>query len=309
MAATRCAGFYHAEVPTGYAMLFRRFIVEFYATLANAQGKRAVPYFCEKGDLDEAAVLGSRLFFDRVKDIVIVRDPRDLLCSAIAFWKLRPEAAMNMLASTVARLIQIARHAGPDTIVIRYEDLVRETVPTRQALSRFLDLDLLRQPEAAADVIPDSHRTSSDPAASIGRWRNDLTPQQVETCELAFGGLLHDFDYELSALAGQRGRRKRHKDPIVAAEGKIILAAFAESHAGESEDGSTSRQLLELMFGRDGTGETFIRDGWAPPERGFVWSNAPESHLLLPPIRGSGKFRLHIVATPFTTAPRCRHSG
>ncbi len=293
-------GFYHSEVPTGYATLFRQFIKDFYATLAKAQGKQSAPYFCEKGDLDEAAVLGSRLFFDTVKDIVIVRDPRDLLCSAIAFWKLQPETALKMLASTVARLTQIARHAGPDTIVIRYEDLVREPVRTRQALSRFLDLDLLSHPETAAEVVPDSHRTSSDPAASIGRWRNDLTPQQVEACELAFGALLHDFDYELSTSAGQRVRRKRRKDQIVAAEGKVNMAAFAENYAAESEDGSASRQVLELIFGRDGTGEVFIREGWAPSERNFIWSNAPESRLLLPPILGKGKYRLHIVATPFT---------
>jgi hypothetical protein len=292
--------FYHAGVPSGYATLFRQFIVDFYATLGNAQGKQSAPFFCEKGDLDEAAVSGARLFFNRVKDIVIVRDPRDLLCSAIAFWKLRPEAALAMLASTVSRLSRIARNAGPDSIVIRYEDLVREAVPTRQALSRFLDLDLLSQPEAEAGAIPDSHRTSSDPAASIGRWRNDLTPHQVEACEVAFGALLRDFDYEPSSPAGRRGGRKSHKEPMVAAEGAIALAAFAENHAPGSEDGSASRQVLELIFGRDGTGETFIREGWAPPERGFIWSNAEESRLLLPPVRGKGRYRLYITASPFT---------
>jgi acyl carrier protein len=292
--------FYHSEVPTGYATLFRQFIVDFYATLANAQGKQSAPYFCEKGDLDEAAVLGARLFFDRVKDIVIVRDPRDLLCSAIAFWKLRPDGAMAMLASTVSRLARIARHAGPDTIVIRYEDLVREPVPTRRALSRFLDLDLLSQLEAETEAIPDSHRTSSDPAASIGRWRNDLTPHQIEACEVVFGTLLRDYNYELSAPSGRRDHRRSTREPIVAAEGKFALAAFAENYAAESEDGSTSRQVLELIFGRDGTGEMFTREGWAPAERGFVWSNAAESRLLLPPIRGKGKYRFHITASPFT---------
>lgn len=293
-------GFYHSKVPTGYATLFRQFILDFYATLANAQGKQSAPCFCEKGDLDEAAVLGARLFFDRVKDIVIVRDPRDLLCSAIAFWKLRPEMAMTMLASTVSRLAWLARHAGPDTIVIRYEDLVREPVPTRQALSRFLDLDLLSRPEAEAEPVPDSHRTSSDPAASIGRWRNELTSQQVEACEVAFGVLLRDFNYELGATAGRRGRRKPRKDPMVAAEGMIALAAFAENYASESEEEGSSRQVLELIFGRDGTGEMFTREGWASPERGFVWSNALESRLLLPPIREKGRYRLHITASPFT---------
>lgn len=292
--------FYHSAVPTGYATLFRQFITDFYATLANAQGKQSAPCFCEKGDLDEAAVSGARLFFDTVKDIVIVRDPRDLLCSAIAFWKLQPEAALKMLASTVSRLANLARHAGPDTIVIRYEDLVREPVPTRQALSRFLDLDLLSRPETEAAPIPDSHRTSSNPAASIGRWRNDLAPRQVEACEVMFATLLHDFGYQVSATTSRSVRRKTSKDTIVAAEGALARAAFNENHGAESEDGATSRQVLELIFGRDGTGEIFTRDGWAPAERGFIWSNAPESRLLLPPVLGRGRYRLHIVASPFT---------
>jgi acyl carrier protein len=44
----------------------------------------------------------------------------------------------------------------------------------------------------------------------------------------------------------------------------------------------------------------FTREGRAPAERGFVWSNAAESRPLLPPIRGKGKFRPHINASPFT---------
>ena len=295
-------GFYHAEMPTGYATLFRQFIVDFYATLASAQGKQSATYFCEKGDLDEAAVLGARLFFDRVKDIVIVRDPRDLLCSAIAFWKLRPEAALTMLTSTVSRLAWLARHAGPDTIVIRYEDLVREPVPTRQALSRFLDVDLLSQPDVEAKPIPDSHRTSSDPAASIGRWRNDLSARHVEICERAFESFMNDFGYQRSAPPGGSAHPDRRRAPgnkIVVAEGPFALAAFIESHGTAGETSAGARQVLELKFGRDGTGEMFKREGWAPSERGFVWSNAPESRLLLPAIRAKGTYRLHIVASPF----------
>jgi hypothetical protein len=295
--------FYQSSVPAEYATLFRRFIVEFYATLAAAQGKQSAPYFCEKGDLDEAAVQGARLFFDAVKDIVIVRDPRDLLCSAIAFWKLRPETALTMLTSTISRLAEIARRAGPDTVVIRYEDLVRDAVVTRQALSRFLDLDLLSGSDAVSEAIPDSHRTSRDPAASVGRWRSDLNAHQVEACEVTFGSYMRDFDYELSVLPGRRGQQDRRKAPgsqLIAAEGAQVRAALSDNHGSESEDGPRSRPVLELIFGRDGTGELFTREGWALPERGFIWNNATESHLVLPPLRGAGKARLHITASPFT---------
>ncbi len=310
--------FYQSTVPSGLATLFRRFIVTFYTTLAGAQGKAGVPYFCEKGEIDEAAVHGARLFFDAVKDIVIVRDPRDLLCSAIAFWKLRPDAAMNMLATTVPRLARIARLAGPDTVVIRYEDLVREPVPTRQTLSRFLDLDLVTWPAARAEPVPDSHRTSADPAASIGRWRNDLTAEQTEACEWAFGAYMRDFGYEpsVSPNRGDRSRsgarydrrpegrpeaeRAASRRRIVAAEGVIAVADFNDTSLAESESGVASRQVLELEFGRGGTGEAATLAGWSPPERGFVWSNATESVLQLPPVRREGTYRLHLTVTPFT---------
>jgi len=303
--------FYQTTVPSGFASMFRRFIVQFYADLANAQGKRSAPYFCEKGDIDIAAVQGVRLFFDVVKDIILIRDPRDLLCSAIAFWKLRPETALTMLATTVPRLARLARGAGPDSLVIRYEDLVREPVPTRKALSRFLDLDLLSHTAAAATAIPDSHRTSRDPAASIGRWREDLTADQVEACETAFRPFMVDFDYELSSGAGRRtaggpDRRKTQGNQIVAAESALAVAALLENTHAESETGARSCQVFEVAFGRDGTGEIFTLDGWSFPERGFVWSNAIQSHLRLPPIRTKGAYRLHITASPFTHGDQLR---
>jgi hypothetical protein len=300
--------FYQDRLPSGFATLFRDFILAFYATLAAAQGKPSARYFCEKGDIDDAAVQGARLFFDVVKDIVIVRDPRDLLCSAIAFWKLSPETAMQMLLTTIPRLTRIVRQAGADTMVVRYEDLVREPIGTRRELSRFLDMDLLGQP-ATGDLIPDSHRTSRGPAASIGRWRDDLTPQQVETCEIAFGPYMQDFDYEMSAVPKRRTRlpsdpRNVSGNQIVAEEGVLAVAAFIENTVEEGGVGLRSRHVWELTFGTTGTGEAFLLEGWSRPEHGFVWSNATKSLLRLPPIRRDGEYWLHITASPFTHGER-----
>jgi hypothetical protein len=292
--------FYQKSVPSGYATLFRKFIVEFYRTLANGQGKPAAPFFCEKADIDEAATQGARLFFDEVKDVVIVRDPRDLLCSAIAFWKLRPEATLSMLTTTIPQLGRIARHAGSDTIVIRYEDLVRRPVDTRRALSDFLDLDLLDQSLAEAREVPDVHRTSRDPAASIGRWRNDLTQAQIDACEAAFGPYMRQFDYEPSGGTRSATRGSQTDNPLVAAEGPIAVTAFVENALAESEDGRRWHQMLELTFGRQGAGESFTLDGWSTPERGFVWSCADEGRLRLPAIQRAGTYVLHITAAPFT---------
>jgi Sulfotransferase family len=296
--------YYQRSVPEGYASLYRSLIQEFYATLAAALGKHTARYFSEKGDIDEAALDGARLFFGTVKEIVMVRDPRDLLCSAIAFWKLSPAQAMMMLRSTFPKLARIARHAGPDTMVVRYEDLIRDPIAIRRAISDFLGIDLLGMAGADGQTVASSHRTSEDAAASISRWRNDLTPEQVEECELAFGPSMRDFDYETSEETADRvrsftRRRLTGENQIVAAEGTIAVSTMLDARLLENA-GGLSRQVLGLTFGRNSAGEAFTLDGWSVPERDYVWSCAHESQLRLPPIRQPGLYELQIAATPFT---------
>jgi hypothetical protein len=295
--------YYQSVVPSAYASLYRTLILDFYASLAAGQHKQPAPFFAEKGDLDEAALQGARLFFDEVKEIIILRDPRDMLCSAIAFWKLPPPVALDMLRTTFPRLVQIARHAGPDTIVVRYEDLIRDPFAIRRAISDFLGIDLLEVTGADGEASPGAHRTSENADASIGRWRRDLTPEQIEACELAFGPSMREFDYEAAELTADpvrsfTDRRLAGENQIVVAEGATAVFTYLE--AALLEDAESPRQLLQLTFGERGNGADFMLDGWSLQERSYVWSCAPESQVRLPPIRQPGEYELRIVATPFT---------
>jgi hypothetical protein len=295
--------YYQSVVPSGYASLYRTLILEFYASLASGQHKQSAPFFAEKGDIDEAALQGARLFFDEVKEIIILRDPRDMLCSAIAFWKLPPDEAMVMLRTTFPRLVQVARHAGPDTIVVRYEDLIRDPITIRRAMSDFLGIDLLEVMAGDGDASPGAHRTSENADASIGRWRRDLTPEQIDACERAFGPSMREFDYDMADAAADpaqsfTNRRLAGENQIVAAEGATAVSTYLE--AALPEDGEAPRQFLQLTFGTHGNGTDFMLDGWSLLERGYVWSCAQESQVRLPPIRQPGEYELRIVATPFT---------
>jgi hypothetical protein len=295
--------YYQSVVPSGYASLYRTLILEFYASLAAGQHKPSAPFFAEKGDIDEAALQGARLFFDEVKEIIILRDPRDMLCSAIAFWKLPPDEALGMLCTTFPRLVQVAHHAGPDTIVVRYEDLIRDPVAIRRAMSDFLGIDLLEVTATDGDNSPGAHRTSQNADASIGRWRRDLTPEQIDACERAFGPGMREFDYETADAEADSARsftnrRLAGENQILAAEGATAVSTYLE--AALLEDGEAPRQLLQLNFGERGNGTDFMLDGWSLPERGYVWSCAEESQVRLPPIRQPGEYELWIVATPFT---------
>jgi hypothetical protein len=56
---------------------------------------------------------------------------------------------------------------------------------------------------AAAPEVPElrGHGTSGSPEASIGRWRNDLSPEFRLAVEEKFGDLLREFGYEADAEA------------------------------------------------------------------------------------------------------------
>jgi hypothetical protein len=201
--------FYALSVPEGYASLFRKHISQFYAILASSQQKATASFFCEKGDINEPARQGARLFFDTVKEIVLVRDPRDLLCSAIAFWKMSPEKALAMLRATTAQIVSICRSAASDILVVRYEDLLLDPVNSRKKITEFVGLDSPLGPTEAAAEIFTKHGTSLDPASSIGRWRRDLPPDLIAASGTAFDPYIRDFGYELGCGGNARARRRR----------------------------------------------------------------------------------------------------
>jgi len=122
--------FFLRHVPDQYSDLFHRLILKYYDVLRVEQKKHSARFFAEKGEIDEVAREGARLFFGEVREIVILRDPRDLLCSAAAFWKMPRLEAFQMLQTTLPRLEQIYQAGGSDTHFIRYEDLIRKPSET-----------------------------------------------------------------------------------------------------------------------------------------------------------------------------------
>jgi hypothetical protein len=300
---------YELTIPSAYAVTFRDLIAKFYTTLAGAQGKPAASIFCEKGDIDEASRRGARLFFGTVREIVLIRDPRDLLCSAMAFWNLAAEEALDVLRSGLSRLARIIRLAGPDTLVIRYEDLLLDPTGSRLAIAKFIGLEQPPQPAEATGGLFERHGTAGNPAASIGRWKRDLSPELIAACDAGFGTFMRDFNYPPGNAArwpapGIGASPVRDRGDLIVAEGRQAVATFLAELAGEPEGGQTLTPLLVLSFGSNENGTFFLRHGWSAPEDGFVWSNAARSNLSLPAIRHHGAWRLYIVGDPFTRATK-----
>lgn len=127
-----------------------------------------------------------------LRGIHLVRDPRDVLLSALAFDRKRgtadwsPEPSES-LASFVTRRMPVVRdrlqrvlffqRAGDPgrDIVVRYEDMVLDLSATAKRIGAWLaiELDADSAIRASSSFLA-SHATSSGPQASVFRWKREL---------------------------------------------------------------------------------------------------------------------------------------
>ncbi|HVD41643.1 MAG TPA: sulfotransferase [Solirubrobacterales bacterium] len=150
------------------------------------------------------------------REVILVRDFRDMLCSIIAFnrkrgWEAFGRAAaaddaeyvQTTVANSAKRLLRRLRERGEGAHLVRYEDLIEEPALTLAAIRGFLGLEasdeavaatLARAEEDSPKV--DDHRTTDKVSASIGRWKNDLSPELIEVCAEVLDPVLTEFGYE-----------------------------------------------------------------------------------------------------------------
>jgi hypothetical protein len=188
--------FFEEFVPTALAQTFRRMLLEYYTILQVDQNKLGARYFAEKGDLDEAARQGPRIFFGTAREIVLLRDPRDLLCSSTSFWKTSSSDALQRLKSATKRIQSIHAAGDSDTIFVKYEDLVTKPEETMEQIYQFLGLANTPGPGREQETsLFEMHGTSATPLASIGRWRADLSEEVIAVSDKEFRPFLERFGY------------------------------------------------------------------------------------------------------------------
>jgi hypothetical protein len=191
----------------------RESIEGFYAMLASQQGQCDEGYFAEKSLPDHLPWILWDLY-PRAREIILVRDIRDVLCSMMSFNAKRGTASFGRedagddlefvdLLARDFRLLHVAWKERESRVkLVRYEDLVLDPVRTLLGILEYLDLDTRRavveEMISGARVLTDDltgHRTSPSPSASIGRWRNDLDPALASACENSMSDLLSEFGY------------------------------------------------------------------------------------------------------------------
>jgi hypothetical protein len=148
------------------------------------------------------------------KEIFLVRDPRDMLASMLAFNEKRGTADfgrdrvetdadfVRRLASGMSTLMANWQARREQAHLVRYEDLLTRPEDVLRETFEYVGIDasagvverVLRE-ASKRDAELASHMTSSDAGASIGRWERDLPADVQAVCSEAFGPVLAEFGY------------------------------------------------------------------------------------------------------------------
>jgi hypothetical protein len=206
---------------TDLAAFCQRSIDGWYLATAAAQGQAedTLVYFAEKHFPDVYPRL-MRELYPGARELFLVRDFRDMVASMQAYnaRKRAGDFGRDKAGSDEAWLVHLHqnflvlraawRDRGEPGSLVRYEDLVRVPEAALPPLLASLGLDaapelVSRLIAAAAPDAPElhGHGTSASSEASIGRWRNNLSPELGAAVEVTFGDLLREFGYEVDAVA------------------------------------------------------------------------------------------------------------
>jgi hypothetical protein len=191
-------------------------IDEFYDLISEDTNKPKARYFAEKfvpthlqslyGDVYQAA-----------KEIILVRDFRDVLCSAKSFNQKRNSVAFgrervnddfewvqHVSKAGIKRMVNALRERRDTAFVLKYEDIILQPEKVLKSLFEYLNVnaseELVKQIISSASEVNasmDAHKTTKNPADSIGRWRSDMSPELQELCRVEMGPLLNEFGYSL----------------------------------------------------------------------------------------------------------------
>ena len=197
-----------------FAKFTRAQISGVYQHAAQRQDKAATGYFIEKADVANPYRHVLRFLFPHTREIYLIRDPRDMLCSILAFNRQRGEQSFGMvpsesirqytrrLGSMIATLTSELHTYRDQSYLVRYEDMVRDPVSCLRSMLEYLQVDsdarvvtsMLRDAAGDTDLLQ-RHRTSSSPHQSVGRWKKDLAPDLRELCEEQCREFLTAFGY------------------------------------------------------------------------------------------------------------------
>src|SRR5262249_1938501 len=150
-------------------------------------------------------------FYPQAREILLVRDFRDILCSVGTFNAKRgfvsfgrelvgtDEEYIRYLYGHAAQLVKTWKNWSELIHLVRYEDLILRTREVLQGVFKYLNLDA--SPSTIDEIIEkgtrnldlNQHQTSQNPKMSVGRWRQELAPSLQAKCAQVFRDFFKEF--------------------------------------------------------------------------------------------------------------------
>ncbi len=188
----------------------------FYDQVLQVAHKPQATLFAEKLLPNPFVESLTRELYPGARQLVLVRDFRDVLCSIVAYREARrnrgvfeefprtEEESILALKNSATQLLRSWKRRHGSAMLLRYEDLIERPEPTLGQMFEHLGVrsdseTVSRTLDAAKAARPDlqrGHQTSEGPSESIGRWRRDLSPSLQVACTDAYRDLLLEFGYE-----------------------------------------------------------------------------------------------------------------
>ena len=186
----------------------------FYEALSRVEGKPEAQFYAEKFQPDHLPRIARELD-PRTKELILVRDFRDLICSVFAFNEKRgtvdfgreqfsrDEDYVRYIGLHARRLVGAWRSRRETARLVRYEELATRPQETLAQLFAYIGVD--GGPETVQALVRaafdnphfDGHRTSGTVEESIGRWRRELPRRLRRVVEEELNPALAELGYEL----------------------------------------------------------------------------------------------------------------
>ena len=190
--------FWNMTAPDILRGSFISLIDAYYTALAQTARKPRARFFAEKIGTSAMVRQAAGFLFGAVREIVLVRDPRDVVCSSKHFWKRGFADSVRSLRGQLAGMARPRTEPGLTQHVVRYEDLLTRPDDTMRAVCGFLGIAAAASaPEHEAErSIFEAHGTSASPEATVGRWRRELSTEEAAIANREFAPFLLAYGYE-----------------------------------------------------------------------------------------------------------------
>lgn len=209
------------EAPEELAAFCQRNIDAAYMRLARDQGEAPGRYFAEKNNPTYAPRLLAHVY-DGAKEVILVRDFRDVICSMLAFDRKRQslnfqrddtdaEAFTLRIVDEYRQLAAVWAEREDSALLLRYEDLITDPASSLRRVAEYAGIDaspaVIERMAATVRVDDDTtraHRTTDSGAQSIGRYRHDMNENLRALCLEIGADVLQRFGYSTGARGADR---------------------------------------------------------------------------------------------------------